>query len=129
MIHKTAAIGLLNIPPEIQLQIAEFVETRQTLRALSVTSRSLRSIAQSMLFENLEINLGKELRGSVDDLLANPRICAAIRFLRLRGGFFFSSVGFGSALGSASQHHLSDRRSVSLVSRSPWLSHSRSRFP
>jgi len=92
MIHKTAAIGLLNIPPEIQLQIAEFTETRQTLRALSVTSRSLRSIAQPMLFENLEINLGKELRGSVDDLLANPRICAAIRFLMLRGMLFHGSA-------------------------------------
>jgi len=80
-----AAIGLLDIPPEILLQIAEFVETRQTLKALSVTSRSLRSIAQSMLFEKLRIDLKKELRGSVDDLLANPRICAAIRFLELRG--------------------------------------------
>jgi len=80
-----AAIGLPNIPLEIQLQIAEFAETHQTLKALSVTSRSLRSIAQSMLFETLRIDIGKELRGSVDDLLANPRICAAIRFLELRG--------------------------------------------
>jgi hypothetical protein len=79
------AIGLLDIPPEIQLQIAEFVETRQTLKALSVTSRSLRSIAQSMLFEKLRIDLGRGLRGSVDDLLANPRICAAIRFLEVIG--------------------------------------------
>jgi len=86
------AIGLLDIPPEIQLQIAEFVETRQTLKALSVTSRSLRSIAQSILFESLEIDLGTELRGSVDDLLANPRICAAIRFLLLRGRHLFSSA-------------------------------------
>ena len=82
-----AAIGLLDIPPEIQLQIAEFTETPQTLKALSVTSRSLRSIAQSVLFESLQIDLGTELRGSVDDLLANPRICAAIRFLVLRGLF------------------------------------------
>jgi len=37
-IHKMVAIGLLDIPPEIQLQIAEFVETRQTLKALSVIS-------------------------------------------------------------------------------------------
>jgi len=82
---KMAAIGLSDIPQEIQLQIAEFVETRQALKALSITSRSLRSIAQSILFENLEIDLGPELRGSVNDLLANPRICAAIRFLDLRG--------------------------------------------
>ena len=86
-----AAIGLLDIPPEVQLQIAGFVETRQTLKALSVTSRSLRSIAQSILFTTLQIDLGKELRGSVDDLLANPRICAAIRFLSLRGRFFGSA--------------------------------------
>ena len=68
------AIGLLDIPPEIQLQIAEFAETPQTLKALSVTSRSLRSIAQSILFKKLRIDIGTELglRGSVDDLLANP---------------------------------------------------------
>jgi len=83
------AIGLLDIPPEIHLQIAEFVETRQSLKALSVTSRSLRSIAQSKLFERLEIDISTELKGSVDDLLANPRICAAIRFLGLRGWFSF----------------------------------------
>jgi len=77
------AIGLLDMPLEMQLQIAEFVETRQTLKALSVTSRSLRSTAQSVLFKNLRIGLGKELKGSVDDLLANPRICASIRFLSL----------------------------------------------
>jgi hypothetical protein len=79
------AIGLIDIPPEIQLQIVEFAETPQTLKALSVTSRSLRSIAQSMLFEKLRIDLGKQLRGSIGDLLANPQICAAIRFLDLRG--------------------------------------------
>jgi len=79
------AIGLLDIPPEIHLQIAESVERRQALKALSVTSRALRSIAQSILFKKLEINLGTELRGSVDDLLANPRICATIRYLELRG--------------------------------------------
>jgi len=79
------ALGLLDIPPKIHLQITEFVETRKSLKALSVTSRSLRSIAQSKLFEKLEIDIGKELRGSIDDLLANPRICAAIRFLELRG--------------------------------------------
>jgi len=72
----------------------EFVETRQTLKALSVISRSLRSITQSILFEKLQIDLGTELgpRGSVDDLLANPRICAAIRFLELRGQSLFSST-------------------------------------
>jgi hypothetical protein len=86
-----AAIGLLDIPPEIQLQIAEFAETRQTLKALSITSRSLRSIAQSLLFEELRIDLGKVLRGSIDDLLANPQICAAIRFLELRGQYPFNA--------------------------------------
>jgi len=86
------AIGLLDIPPEIHLQIAKFVETGQTLKALSVTSRSLRSIAQSILFESLQIVLGTELRGSVDDLLANPRICAAIRRLELRERFILSST-------------------------------------
>jgi len=89
------AISLLDIPPEIHLQIAKFVETRQTLKALSVTSRSLRSVAQSILFESLQIDLGTYLglRGSVDNLLANPRICAAIRFLVLgRGRHLFSSA-------------------------------------
>ena len=81
------AIGLLDVPPEIQLQIAEFVNTNQTLKALSVTSRSLRNIAQSVLFETLQIDLIKGLRGSIDDLLPNPRICAAIRFLKLRGQY------------------------------------------
>jgi len=85
------AIGLLDIPPEIQLQIAEFVEPRESLKALSFTSRSLRTIAQSMLFERLLIALGTKLRGSVDDLLANPRICTAIRFLELRGPYLFES--------------------------------------
>jgi len=79
------AIGLLDIPPKIHLQITEFVETRKSLKALSVTSRSLRSIAQSKLFEKLQIDIATEPRGSIDDLLANPRICAAIRFLELRG--------------------------------------------
>jgi hypothetical protein len=88
-IHTMAAIGLLDIPPEIHLQIAEFAETRQTLKALSITSRSLRSIAQSLLFEELRIDLGKVLRGSIDDLLGNPQICAAIRFLELRGQYPF----------------------------------------
>ena len=81
------AIGLLDIPLEIQLQIAEFVETGQALKALSLTSRSLRSIAQSVLFERLRINLASELRGSFDDLLANPRICASIHFFELRGRY------------------------------------------
>jgi hypothetical protein len=83
------AIGLLDIPPEMQLQIAKFAQTRQTLKALSVISRSLRSIAQSILFEKLRMDLGWGLRGSIDDLLANPRICAAIRFLELRGDPLF----------------------------------------
>ena len=83
--HNMEAIGLLDMPPEIHLQIAEFVETRKTLKALSVTSRSLRRIAQSMLFESLEIVIGWPLRASFDDLLANSQICASIRFLWLRG--------------------------------------------
>jgi hypothetical protein len=77
-------VGLLDIPPEIQLQIAEFVEPTQALKALSVTSRSLRGIAQSVLFKSFRIDL-RQLRGSIDDLLANPQICAAIRFLDLQG--------------------------------------------
>src|SRR5258706_5023888 len=85
------AISLLDIPPEIQLQIAEFADKSRTLKALSVTSRSLRSIAQSVLLEKLRIDLGKDLRGSIDDLLANPRICAAIRFLELRGWYLMST--------------------------------------
>jgi hypothetical protein len=90
-IRKMVAIGLLDIPPEIQLQIVEYVETGQTLKALSVASRSLRSIAQSLLFEKLRIDLKRKLRGSIDDLLANPRICVAIRFLELRGQYLFST--------------------------------------
>jgi len=88
-IHKMAPIGLLDIPPEIQLQIAEFVETHQTLKALSLISRSFRSIAQSVLFEKIQIDIRTDLglRGSVDDLLANPRLCAAIRCLELHGRF------------------------------------------
>jgi hypothetical protein len=78
-------IGLLDIPSEIQLQIAEFVEPIQALKALSVTSRSLRGIAQFVLFKHFQIDLSKP-RGSIDDL--NPRICAAIRFLDLRGKSF-----------------------------------------
>ena len=85
------AVSLLDIPPEIQLQIAESAETSQTLKALSVTARSLRSIAQSVLFERFRIDLGRNLRGSIDDLLANPRLCAAIRFLELRGRFLMSA--------------------------------------
>jgi hypothetical protein len=87
-----AAIGLLDIPPEIHLQIAEFADTNQTLKALSVTSRSLRSIAQSMLFKKLRIHLASETRGSIYDLLTNPRLCAAIRVLELHGQFLFGSA-------------------------------------
>ena len=78
-------IGLLNIPPEIQLQIAEFVEANHALKALAVTSHSLCSIAQSVLFKSLLIDLEKEPRGSIDDLLANPQICATIHFFELHG--------------------------------------------
>ena len=81
--RNMVAVGLLNIPPEIQLQITEFVGTTKTLKALSVISRSLRSIAQSLLFKRFRIYLFKELRGSIDDLLANQQICAAIRVLEV----------------------------------------------
>ena len=84
-------IGLLDTPPEIRLQVAEYVETGQTLKALSVTSRSLRCIAQPLLFERLRINFKKPLRGSIDDLLANPQICAAIRLLELTGRSLLNS--------------------------------------
>ena len=80
-------IGLLGLPPELHLQIAEFAGTSQSLKALSLTSRSLRGIAQTVLFRKLQIILRRPLRGSIDDLLANPRICAAIRFLELCGEF------------------------------------------
>jgi hypothetical protein len=76
-------IGLLDIPPEVQLQIAEFLEGCSALNALSVTSRSLRGIAQSVLFESVRIDLEKGPWDSIGDLLANPRICAAIRSLTL----------------------------------------------
>ena len=83
--YRMVVVGLLDIPPEIQLEIAEFVEAGKTLKALSLTSRSLRRIAQSVLFKTLTIEPRKELRGLIDDLLANPRICAAIRNLKLSG--------------------------------------------
>jgi len=100
------AISLLDIPPEIQLQIVESVETSQVLKALSVTSRSLRSIAQSLLFERFRIDLGKELRGSIDDLLVNPRICAAIRFLELRRRYL-----------SSAKHPRNDEEKLSLIQK------------
>jgi hypothetical protein len=77
-------VGLLDIPPEIQLQIAEFLEGRSALKALSVTSRSLRGIAQSVLFRYVLIDLENGPWDSIGDL-ANPRICAAIRDLVLHG--------------------------------------------
>ena len=93
-------IGLLDMPPEIQLEIAEFAETSceaaQTLKALSLTSRSLRHIAQSVLFKTLSINLRKELRGSIDDLVANPQLCATIRMLDIWGVYTMGSYASGS---------------------------------
>ena len=83
--RRMVATGLLDIPPEIHLQIAEIVGTNQALKALSLTSCSLRSIAQSVLFKKFRIDLKRQLKGSIDDLLANPRVCAAIRYLELRG--------------------------------------------
>ena len=100
-------ISLLDIPPEIQLQIVESVETNQELKALSVTSRSLRSIAQSLLFERFEIDLGKESKGSINDLLANPRIYTAIRFLELRG---YLSM-------RPRRHHDDDEEKLSLIQK------------
>ena len=38
-----------------------------------------------MLFKSLLIDLEKELKSSIDDLLANPQICATIRFFELCG--------------------------------------------
>ena len=49
-------IGIHYTPLEIQFEISEFVETRQAIKALSVTSRSLRSIAQSVLFKTFIID-------------------------------------------------------------------------
>jgi len=99
-----AAIGLLDIPPEIQLQIAESVETHQALKALSVTSRSLRSIAQSILFETLEIDLGTELRGSIDDLLANPRMPPFVFWYLVEGSRWASTLAT-----TTSSFHISKR--------------------
>lgn len=85
--RRPVAIGLLNTPPELQLEIAEFVAansvSNDALKVLSMTSRSLRSIAQSVLFKKFRINLERELTSSIDDLLANPRICASVRSLEL----------------------------------------------
>ena len=86
-------IGLINIPLEMQLQITEFVEVNHALKALMGTSCSLHSIAQSVLFKSLLIDLEKELRGSIDDLLANPQICAAICFFELCGWCLWSTSG------------------------------------
>jgi hypothetical protein len=78
-------IGLLDMPPEIKLQIAEFLEERPALKALSVTSRSLCGIAQSVLFRTFLIDLENGPWDSIGDFLANPRICVAIRSLVLHG--------------------------------------------
>jgi len=78
-------IGLLDLPPEIRLHIAECVKGKRALKALSVSSRSLHSIAQSLLFKYFIINLEKKQQGSLSDMLANPQICAAIRSLVLFG--------------------------------------------
>ena len=85
------AIGLLDIPPEIQLRIAEFAQSNTAMTALSITCRSLRSIAQSVLFETLHIDLGDPIWGSTDALLANPRICTAVRFFQLSHPAWLSS--------------------------------------
>lgn len=94
--RRMVVIGLLDIPPEMQIGVAEFAETSQqaakTLKALSLTSRSFRRIAQSVLFKTFTMNIRKELRGSIDDLLANPQICASIRYLELWGCHPFSRI-------------------------------------
>jgi hypothetical protein len=76
-------IGLLDMPPEIKLQIAELLGRRSDLKALSATSRSLCGIAQSVLFRTFLIHLEKGPWDSISHLLATPRICAAIRRLHL----------------------------------------------
>ena len=81
--RRMAAISLPDMPPEIQLQIVEFAPSNQAMKALSITCRRLCIIAQSVLFRTLSINLGNRERGSIDDLLANPHICASVRVLRL----------------------------------------------
>jgi len=81
--REMVVIGLLDLPPEIQLHIAESVKGKRALRALSVTSRSLCSIAQSLLFKDFKIALERRQQGSLEDMLANPQICVAIRSLVL----------------------------------------------
>ena len=58
---------------------------KRALKARSVTSRSIHSIAQSLLFKHFIINLEKKQQGSLNDMLADPQICAAIRSLVLFG--------------------------------------------
>ena len=89
-----AATSLLDMPPEIQLQIAEVAQSNQAMKALSITCRRLRNIAQSVLFQMLSIQLGKRQRGSIDDLLANPRICASVRVLRIHSSSWPPSERF-----------------------------------
>ncbi len=76
-------ISLPDMPPEIQLQIAEFAQSKQAMNALSITCRRLCRIAQSVLFKSLFINLSTASRGLFGGLLANPRLCASVHLLRL----------------------------------------------
>ena len=92
--RRMAATSLADMPPEIQLQIAEFTPSNQAMKALSITCRRLRIIAQYVLFRTLSIDLEKGKRGSIDDLLANPRICASVRVLRLYYSPWFFSEPF-----------------------------------
>ena len=88
------AISLPDIPPDIQLQIAEFAQSspddKSVFDYLSLSPS--RSTAQYNLcsFEMFYINLGEELKGSIDDLfrrLTNTQHAAGIC-----GGFSSSFV-------------------------------------
>ena len=86
------AISLPDMPPEIQLQIAEFAQSKQAMNALSITCRRLCRIAQSVLFKTLFIHLSMESRGLFSGLLANPRLCASVRLLRLVSKYWVNGL-------------------------------------
>jgi hypothetical protein len=65
---RVVVIGLLDMPPEINLQIAELLRRSSALKALSVTSRSLCGIAQSVLFRIFLIDLEEGPWDSIGDL-------------------------------------------------------------
>jgi hypothetical protein len=92
------AIGLTGLPLEIQLEIAQLAKKRQALKALSLTCRSLRNTVLSVLFEKVRLYTEWWFRGSINDLLANPQICASIRFLWLGSSEEDPSHGYGEYL-------------------------------